>query len=83
MFNYWHKTWEKWEAFSKTNNMCSAKICLDFVFSNHNIDKIIVGVVNRKQLTEIIQISNSYPSDLDCIFMSSTDERLILPSNWV
>ena len=81
-FDKWRKIWKRWDALSIANDLSPVKLCLDFVFSNQNIDKIIVGVASREQLSEIVQISKSGSSNLNSVFMSSTDKNLIFPNNW-
>ena len=77
----WKRFFEKWHAWLRNNKISARQAAINFVFSNADIDKIILGVKNSDQFVEIIEninnISNLYPLDF-----FSEDEELINPINW-
>lgn len=81
-FDRWSKYWDKWSSELKKNKLSALEACLLYPLSLPEIDKVIVGVDNVKQLNEVITISKSQKSKIDCSFMISNDQNLINPSNW-
>jgi len=80
-FKIWEKLFLKidnWRIANKTNLI---KICLDYVSSLKEIDKIIVGCSDRKNIEIILK---NLKKPLKPIFpdLKINDERLLLPSNW-
>jgi hypothetical protein len=61
-------------------------IFLNFALINNNIDKVVIGVDNLKQLKKSIDglnfqdaVTEFYPSLLE---LKETDEDIILPTKW-
>jgi len=81
-FKPWNLLWSKWFTYlQKNNNVNPIKVCIDFIRSHQNIDKIIVGVNSIDQLKEI----SSYFKNRSTISFPeilSNDEKLIDPFNW-
>ena len=80
-FKKWNKIFLLWEQWCKFKNISKLQCCLNFILNYKNIDKIIIGVQNQKQLIQIIkclgQVSKKYP---DKIF--SNNSKLIDPRKW-
>ncbi len=81
-FHKWNNIWESWGNWLKTNKINPLEACLKFVLEKEEIDKVIVGIDNTKQLEEIIQItkrkySYAIPDDV-----CSNDKYLINPYYW-
>lgn len=80
-FEVWSDIWNKWYNLqNKYPNINSMQICIGFVNTIKDIDRIVVGVESLKQLREIVEINIDkkiiYPD------ISSNDDRLINPFNW-
>ena len=80
-FIRWIKLWDEWYSWQTNNQISPQKICIDYVSSIKEIDRIIVGVTNSCELSALISnfsISavTKFP-DISC-----DDELLINPMNW-
>jgi pseudaminic acid cytidylyltransferase len=73
------KFWHKW---LNENNTSALKTCLHYPLSLPQIDKVIVGVDNHKQLNEIFDAFD--PGNRPFLFpdIACEDELLLNPSNW-
>ena len=80
-FTKWTSFWKKWDEFIKKKNKNSYEICLNFVMSHLEIDKIIIGVDNLAQIKNLIKsakpINFGITEDFSC-----SDLDLINPQNW-
>jgi aryl-alcohol dehydrogenase-like predicted oxidoreductase len=73
IFNIWHKWLDK-------ENITALEGCLSFVDSFSEINKIVIGVNNSKQLEQILSFipkKNLQFPEINC-----DDAKLINPSNW-
>ncbi len=79
-FNRWNRLWLYWEEWLDSNNITARQACISFVFSNKNIDKVVVGVNNIDQIQEVLSTEVeplTIPDDFELL-----DYDLINPSNW-
>jgi aryl-alcohol dehydrogenase-like predicted oxidoreductase len=80
-FNEWNTVWNQWDDWLKDNNISPVEASLSFVLSEKRISKIVVGVDNLGQLSEIINVlknnTRKYPNEL-----SIDDIKLLNPSKW-
>jgi len=53
-FRMWHEDFKKWKSFTKRNKLNKLNACLLFVLKNKLIDKIVIGLSNKKQLDHFI-----------------------------
>jgi aryl-alcohol dehydrogenase-like predicted oxidoreductase len=81
-FEQWKSTFEKWHSYLKENNISALDASLAYPLSFPEIDKIIVGVENQQQLTQILRASNPI-KNIDLPDLSSEDEHFINPANWL
>lgn len=80
-FSKWQAVWSKWDEFVKQTRQDPVSICLRWVLSIAEIDKVIVGIDNLDQLIKLVNYSKNKSNaefvDLDC------DDALLLdPFNW-
>lgn len=72
------------QSFIKINKLSLPQVCLGFVLSNPNIDKVIIGVDSSRQLLENISQIKNLPnivwSQLD--ILKETNPAIINPSLW-
>ena len=80
-FSKWNNIFDEWDLWLKINNISGIEAALNFVLSEDLIDKIIVGVDSKTQLSEIISASKNYTSDVPKI-LNTADDMLINPSLW-
>lgn len=80
-FSKWNNLFNEWDLWLKTNKISGLEAALNFVLSEYLIDKIIVGVDNKTQLSEVISASKKYTLCVPKI-LNTTDEKLINPSLW-
>ena len=80
-FNEWNTLWNQWDDWLKDNNISPVEASLSFVLSEKRISKIVVGIDNLGQLSEIINVlknnTRKYPNEL-----SIDDIKLLNPSKW-
>ncbi len=80
-FSEWNNIFEEWNKWLKKNKISATQAAINFVFSNLDIDKIIVGIKNFDQFENFLQskhhLSHLFPPDL-----FSEDENLINPTKW-
>jgi hypothetical protein len=81
-FARWNSLWDYWSGWLRQGNMSAAKVCIDFVQSFEQIDRIIIGADNSGQLNQLVELS-SEPPNLVFPTMSCDDENLINPANWL
>ncbi len=80
-FSIWAALWDRWDFWLTECSLPAAKVCINFVQSFNQIDRIVIGADNLNQLRDLITFSD-YPlvktfPDLRC-----DDENLINPSLW-
>ncbi len=81
-FEKWKNLLEDWYYWLDENPKLSAlDICINYIKSIHEIDKIIVGVDSCNQLEEVLK-SYSLTEQFDFPEISCNDEQLLNPSNW-
>ena len=80
-FNRWQSLWQQWHGWLDEQSMPALQACLGFALSQPEIDRIVVGVDNLKQLQEVLaraQVSVVPPPTA----LMSEDPELINPSRW-
>jgi len=81
-FKPWESIFSQWDKWLCHNPEISAvRACLNYVCSKANIDKVIIGIDNLKQLEELVEIIKE-PIDIVYPNIFSNDEKLLHPSNW-
>jgi aryl-alcohol dehydrogenase-like predicted oxidoreductase len=80
-FSRWQPLWDDWKNWLDKEGLTPVQACLSFVFSQPDIDRIIVGIDSIEQFNEILfSINNKIPSFLEQIMTDDMD--LIIPSRW-
>ncbi len=80
-FNRWQPLWQRWHRWLDDQALTPLQACLGFVLSQPEIDRVVVGVDNLKQLQEIlagVKVSAITPPKT----LISEDLDLIKPSHW-
>jgi aryl-alcohol dehydrogenase-like predicted oxidoreductase len=81
-FDRWADLWQEWDNYLLNSNKSSLENCLQFVYSQEKINKIIIGIDSYQQFSEIIKInlSNDYikPKNFNIKEMN----LLVNPSKW-
>lgn len=80
-FSPWHALWNRWHRWLSCHDISSVEACLAFPLSYPEIDRVVVGADNLKQLEQIISAANRQPIN-DLPDLQSEDENLINPANW-
>ena len=80
-FKKWQSLFDQWYSWLHDCNMTPLQGAIAFTNQFPSINKIIVGVQNKQQLSSIIQAADS-SAPISTPNISSTDEQLINPSNW-
>lgn len=80
-FSKWNDLWDSWSTWLNENCSYPAKVCLDFVQSFDQIDRVVIGADSLSQLEQLVNFANlkrsiNFP-DIEC-----DDEKLINPVNW-
>tara|TARA_Y100000590_G_scaffold206697_1_gene234143 strand:- start:156 stop:689 length:534 start_codon:yes stop_codon:yes gene_type:complete len=80
-FKKWKKLFYNWSSWCEANKISKLEACLNFIKNFKNIDYLIIGVENSKQLKEIIKIFRSKKKNIPHFF-ACNDAKLIEPKNW-
>jgi len=80
-FSRWNPLWDRWDGWLREFDLSAAKVCLDFVRSFEQIDRVVVGADNLSQLEQLVTFSTEVPCQT-FPSISSNDEYLINPYNW-
>lgn len=80
-FNLWKKNFNFLDNWIKDNKISRLEMCINFIKSIKEIDKIVVGISNRNQLYEIVKI---FKKNRNCLFpkLSVNDRKLTNPALW-
>ena len=81
-FRHSEELFKKWYQMIEENNISQLSACLSFVRSYKDIDKVLIGVQNTRQLNEILKTDIFDIKSIDTKFMSSQNLELIDPTNW-
>jgi aryl-alcohol dehydrogenase-like predicted oxidoreductase len=80
-FDRWYLLWTEWQQWLFTTGLNPLQACLNFVLSNPEIDRVVVGVNSLSQLQEILAattVESVKPPDK----LSCDDPDLINPARW-
>jgi aryl-alcohol dehydrogenase-like predicted oxidoreductase len=81
IFNQWNDIWDRWHSFLLTEKKSAHVVCLQYVLSYQEVDKVVVGVDSSEQLSQLLVSATGIPvKDYPCL--SSEDLTLIDPSKW-
>jgi aryl-alcohol dehydrogenase-like predicted oxidoreductase len=81
-FQKWSQVWSNWHNWLKVQNISAIQATIDFVLSQKEIDKIIIGVDSLQHLKEILRVANQ-SKNVDFKNVTFTnDELLINPARW-
>jgi len=80
-FKRFKNIFNKWENFLKTNNSNAIKESLQFIYNINEIDKIVIGFDNPKQLLELFSYVSKRNSH-DYSKLKSNNLSLIDPRKW-
>lgn len=80
-FNKWQSIWSKWDEFIKQTDQDPVAVCLQWVLSIAEIDKVIVGVDNLNHLVKLVNYSSDKKS-VEFIDLNCDDAFLLDPFNW-
>jgi hypothetical protein len=80
-FAPWSELWEKWHGWLADRDVSPVHACLAFPLSCREIDRVVVGADNVRQLEQIINAAGSSPP-VDLPDLRSEAEPLINPSLW-
>jgi aryl-alcohol dehydrogenase-like predicted oxidoreductase len=78
-FSTWKKEFNDYQEIVKDSGLSLIEYALNFAINTQEIDKVLVGVNSKKQLTEIIQVVNEQ-SNLDAYSINDLD--LLNPGLW-
>lgn len=80
-FERWDTLWETWDAWLAQHGLTPLQACLGFLNVCEGVDRVVVGVDSRQQLTEILNADTcSLPPVPEAL--SSDDVDLINPAHW-
>ncbi len=81
-FERWTKLWSTWDGWLEETRQTSLQACLSYVLSVPHVDKVVIGVENIAQLTEVIRATGCTLKSIPNWPVEIAPE-LINPSCWV
>lgn len=83
-FERWSSLWDTWHSTLSDLKTTATAACLSYPLSLPEVDRVVVGVDNIRQLQEIIQASSQETKGIHQTFedLRCDDPRLTNPSNW-
>jgi aryl-alcohol dehydrogenase-like predicted oxidoreductase len=81
-FKKWESLWKKWDVYLNEKQKNPVYLSIGFVRKYDFINKIIIGVDNSKQFTEIISEYEKSKKEIEYPDLECDDELLINPYNW-
>ena len=82
-FAPWQSLWARWQAWLAEHPGQAAAACLAYPLSLPQVARVVVGVDNPVQLSELLASLCNLPSTDELPDLGSSDEKLINPSNWI
>lgn len=80
-FTRWKPLWDDFNGWLSNKKISPIRACINYVYSQKDIDQVIIGVMNQAQLEEILNSIDT--ANLEIPEFSIEDkEMLINPSNW-
>ena len=80
-FDRWQRLWDEWDRWLRDQALTPLQLCLGFVLSQPEIDRVVVGVDSLPQLQGILA-STAAPFVAAPIGLISEDLDLVNPSRW-
>jgi len=80
-FDRWQLLWDRWNQWLIEQALTPVQACLGFAMSRPEVDRVVVGVDNRRQLGEIISAAETRVPALPTM-LKTDDMDLINPSRW-
>jgi aryl-alcohol dehydrogenase-like predicted oxidoreductase len=80
-FARWAQLWETWDDWLSVSGSSAAEICLGFVLSRTEIDRVVIGVDSVEQLEQLLAAAAGDGPPPPNSFASS-DPDLVNPSRW-
>ena len=81
-FLKWENFWIEWSRWLQENQLTEIEACLRYVLSLSEINKVVIGVDNTKQLLEIFDLNHGGKLSNLPNWPSPPNEKLINPSHW-
>jgi aryl-alcohol dehydrogenase-like predicted oxidoreductase len=81
-FDRWADLWQEWDNYLINSNKSALENCLQFVYSQEKINKIIIGIDSYQQFSEIININFSNENINPKKFNIKEMNLLVNPSKW-
>ncbi len=81
-FHKWRELMKRWASVKQDTPVSPTALCLSYPLSLPEVNRVVVGVDNLGQLTELLSAECSEASNVDLSFLESTDPILINPARW-
>lgn len=81
-FHRWYPLFKRWDTVKQQSRFTQAALCLSYPLSFSEIARVVVGVDNLRQLTELLDAECQDAANVDLSFLESSDLTLINPSKW-
>ncbi len=77
----WQDHFKKWNSYLNKNNIKALQACISFALMNEEVDQVIIGIENIKQIEEIVSTLNNNIINVSDNFRIN-DSSFINPSKW-
>jgi aryl-alcohol dehydrogenase-like predicted oxidoreductase len=81
-FRSWSLIWERWQIWLSMHPERALSACLSYPLSYKEVSKVIIGVDNPSQFSEIVRVEGNLIPVEELPDLTCEDELLINPSMW-
>ena len=80
-FQRWQPLWQTWDTWLATHGLSALQACIRYAVQASEADRIVVGIANAKQLSEILEAMNGPAVELPAA-LHTDDLALLNPASW-
>lgn len=80
-FQRWETLWQAWDTWLTVHGLTALQACVRYAFQESEADRLVIGIVNAKQLSEILEAIDGPLPELP-IELRTGDLALLNPAAW-
>lgn len=80
-FQSWETLWQTWDTWLTVHGLTALKACIRYALQKSEADRLVIGIVNAKQLSEILEAIDGPLPELP-VELRTDDLALLNPGAW-